>query len=365
MAYPVTTRYFLNFRNSDTGLTPVFLFFKRADTFVPIAAPTVTELSNGRYYFDWTWTAITDPNIVFQIDGGVSIPTEEVRYIAGGLSSRDTWTDSLVDAVWNDVVDRAGGTKGDFVETIGTVSTNTTASNIANAVWNEVIASHTTAGTFGQTLQLADSGLAQGGAASTVTLRAGASGIADFYKNGLIAITSGTGAGQSRSITGYVGTTQVATVDRAWGTQPIVGSGYIILPAAPSSSLTNLGIAGAVWDEQLSGHLATGTTGLKLNTGGGSIKFYANGDTVNPIIIQVASPKHTQVKVTYSEPVVMTTAANGALNPTNYNIPGLTVLAVTSLTSQQVLLTTSTQTADYLYTLTVSNIEDLAGNPIV
>jgi hypothetical protein len=60
----------------------------------------------------------------------------------------------------------------------------------------------------------------------------------------------------------------------------------------------------------------------------------------------------------------MTAAANGALNLTNYSIPGLTLTAVVSLTSQQVMLTTSAQSPNFLYNLTVTNIEDLQGNPI-
>jgi hypothetical protein len=94
------------------------------------------------------------------------------------------------------------------------------------------------------------------------------------------------------------------------------------------------------------------------------VSFTANGDTVAPIILQVASPKHTQVRVTFSEAVVMTTASNGALNLSNYDIPGLTITAATATTAQQVVLTTSTQTPNLLYTLTVTNVEDLQGNPI-
>ena len=619
-------RYFLKFRHSDTGLTPTFTTFKKVSDLSVVTPPTpVTEVGFGEYYFDYVPTF----DITFEVDGGASIPTEEVRYIADTISPRDIYLDEPIsqvkDDVWNDTVNRAASTKGEYVETIGLPADNsvqptlfgktllykesvkgaddrsitdiagagfvggtdslkilsdnldtanlsltdikgagfatgtdslkiisdnvdtanlsltdikgagfatgtdslkiisdnvdainietdansianavwdvTTVGNvgggtmggllndasantgglsgIANAVWDAATSAHTVAGSFGQTLQLEDSGLAQGAAAGTVTLKAGASAITDFYKNGLVSITSGTGVGQSRSITAYDGATKIATVDRNWGTNPIAGDGYIVLPAAPSSggasaatiaaavwdetlaghtttgsfgqtlqladsgaaqaaaagsitlkagasaitdfyknglivitsgtgiaqsrsitayngttkvalidrnwgttpvaadgymvlpaapssSLTNAGIADAVWDEALAGHLGLGSTGLKLNSAGGSgVSFLSNGDTVNPIIVQVSSPKFTQVKVTFSEPVVMTGAANGALNLANYNIPGLTLIAVSSLTSQQVLLTTSAQTPSFLYSLSVSNVEDLVGNPIV
>ena len=471
-------RYFLRFRHSDTGLTPVFTgstFFKKASDLTLVTPPAIGEVGNGTYYFDYTPTF----DIVFEVDGGASIPTEEVRYISDTISPKDTYIDEptsqVKDDVWNDTVDRAASTKGDFVEKIPGIETNLATANtaltdikgsgfntatdslkivsdnvdainvetdaasianavwdasttgnvgggtmgglldaaktavdainvetdpasiadavwdavttgnvgagtmgglvgtaasgpslsaIAGAVWDEPAAGHVAAGSFGQSLQYEDSGLAQGGATTSVTLRAGASAINDFYKNGLIAVTSGTGTQQSRSITAYNGTTKIATVDRAWGTNPIAGDGYIVHPAAPSSSLTNAGIAGAVWDEALTSHLLPGSTGAKLSSGSG-VTFYANGDTVNPTVLQVASPKHTQVKITFSEPVVMTTAANGALNLSNYTIPGLTLIAVASLTSQQVLLTTSAQVPDFLYSLSIFNIEDLSGNPIL
>ena len=243
-------------------------------------------------------------------------------------------------------------------------SSSLTTSGIAAAVWDEAAESHVAAGSFGQALQNEDSGLVQAAASTTVTLRAGASAVTDFYKNGLIEITSGTGAKQSRSITAYNGATKIATVDRSWVTTPLSGDGYVVHPAAPSSSLTEVGIAGAVWDESVAAHTLPGSTGAKLSAGSG-VKFLANGDTVNPVVLQVSSPKHTQVKITFSEPVVMTTGANGALNLGNYNIPGLTLIAVSSLTSQQVLLTTSAQTPDFLYSLSVINVEDLVGNPIL
>jgi hypothetical protein len=90
VAFPITARYKLRFRNSDVGLTPTFVRWRRFDTnqdVLPI--PTINELGNGDYYFDFVWNASTDPDMDFCIDGGPSIPTEEVRYISDVLSVRD------------------------------------------------------------------------------------------------------------------------------------------------------------------------------------------------------------------------------------------------------------------------------------
>jgi hypothetical protein len=124
MSFPVTARYFLNFRNSDTGLTPAFVFFKEAVApFNDVAPPTVVERSNGMYWFDWTWTTPTDVDIIFEVDGGPSIPTEEVRYIKGTISPRDRFLDEpisqIVTDVWTDSASYAAGQKGKRVDDIG------------------------------------------------------------------------------------------------------------------------------------------------------------------------------------------------------------------------------------------------------
>lgn len=75
---------------------------------------------------------------------------------------------------------------------------------------------------------LDENGTAQGGAASTVTLRAGASGSDDAYNGKVIRIVANTGAGQLRVIHDYVGSSKVATVDRDWTTPPDATSTYEI-----------------------------------------------------------------------------------------------------------------------------------------
>lgn len=80
---------------------------------------------------------------------------------------------------------------------------------------------------FAQTLTAAAvTGTATAGAASTITLAAGATD--DMYVGATITISSGTGSGQSRIITDYVASTKVATVHKPWATVPGAASGYSI-----------------------------------------------------------------------------------------------------------------------------------------
>jgi hypothetical protein len=73
-----------------------------------------------------------------------------------------------------------------------------------------------------------DSGTAQAGTSTTITLKSASSSVDDYFNGLYITITGGTGAGQVRIIEDYVGSTKVATVDRAWTTAPNSTSTYSI-----------------------------------------------------------------------------------------------------------------------------------------
>lgn len=81
---------------------------------------------------------------------------------------------------------------------------------------------------FGGASVGANSGTAQAGAASTITLEVGASATNDYYKNKFVTTTGGTGPGQRRKITAYDGTTKVATVDSVWTTNPDATTTYTV-----------------------------------------------------------------------------------------------------------------------------------------
>lgn len=61
---------------------------------------------------------------------------------------------------------------------------------------------------------------AQAGAAQTITLASSDSSVDDYYNGWGIDIVGGTGIGQANDITDYVGSSRVATMARAWATQP-------------------------------------------------------------------------------------------------------------------------------------------------
>ena len=87
-----------------------------------------------------------------------------------------------------------------------------------------------------------------------------------------------------------------------------------------------------------------------------------NIDSTPPTIIgAVAADNLKGVTLTFSEPVIDTTAKVAA----NYAIAGLTVGSATVVDASTVRLVTSVQTEGQTYTITVINVKDSAGNPIV
>lgn len=114
-----------------------------------------------------------------------------------------------------------------------------------------------------------DEGLAQAGAASSITLQSTASANDDIYNGSLVSIIAGTGSGQTEKITDYNGTTKVADISPAtWSVNPDSTSSYVVIPAGDAVTQTagapTVGqIVSASWDETMANHLTEGTTGEK------------------------------------------------------------------------------------------------------
>jgi hypothetical protein len=75
-----------------------------------------------------------------------------------------------------------------------------------------------------------ESGTAQAGSASTITLAATANGTDGIFNRNLIVLVDNTGAGQTRTIVDYNSTTKVVVVDRDWRVSPDDTTEYQITP---------------------------------------------------------------------------------------------------------------------------------------
>ena len=132
-----------------------------------------------------------------------------------------------------------------------------------------------------------NTGTAQAGSTSTtINLAATASATDDIYNSMTVYISSGTGSGQIKVITDYVGSTKIATVS-AWTTTPDNTSVYEVMPAVSITTTEGSGAAARV-SSVVGGVIkkvsmtAVGTlyrSGTATLTGGGG-----SGATVEPRI---------------------------------------------------------------------------------
>ena len=91
-----------------------------------------------------------------------------------------------------------------------------------------------------------NTGTAQvGSIATTIKLAATASATDDIYNTMTVYISSGTGSGQIKTITDYVGSTKIATVS-TWTTTPDATSVYEIMPAVAISHGSELPVPGVL-----------------------------------------------------------------------------------------------------------------------
>lgn len=241
--------------SGKTGLTLTITASKDGGSFASIS-PTVTELANGWYKLALT-SSHTDTvgDLALHITATGADPTDVVWEVeskdlfsaltgdayarlgapAGASVSADI---AAVQSDTNDIQSRlpAALVSGRIDASVGAMAADTlTASALAtsavdeivDAVWDEVLtgATHNVASSAGRRLrQLASvvihDGTAQAGTINTITLDVAASSTSGIYDPGLVIITAGTGAGQTRQIIQYDGTTKIAAVDRDWRVTP-------------------------------------------------------------------------------------------------------------------------------------------------
>lgn len=104
-------------------------------------------------------------------------------------------------------------------------------------------------------------GTAAAGGASTITFPVAGSAVNDYYIDQSIRITSGTGLSQTRRITGYVGATKVATVDRPWATVPDATSVFKLVTISSGPLQIADAVPDAVWDSLMTSNMVAGSMG--------------------------------------------------------------------------------------------------------
>lgn len=268
--------YYVDLSTTDTGtLGPLFVLGTATGTDNVVAIYNVVKATNGGF------TALPDANA--NANGGLPILSNSGTAIAYTVSTVTTLTN--LPSIPNNWLTAAGiaasalNGKGDWLLS-ASYTAPPSSSTIAAAVWDEINtgSTHNVTNSTGKQLRTlalntgviyTSTAPSQSGMTSTqIKLDSGASAVDNSYQWTVVSIISGTGAGQSRIITAYVGSTRVATVDSAWTVQPDATSVFEITPTAKTqvvSYFAGQDPATLVLDVAASSHNTAGTIGAKIN----------------------------------------------------------------------------------------------------
>lgn len=121
-----------------------------------------------------------------------------------------------------------------------------TASKIANNAIDRATFAQDAKDLFGELRR----GTAQSGTTSTIVLDAFASAVDDFYNSALLVIVSGTGAGQFRTVSDYVGSTKTVTPSSNFTTAPDNTSVFVLIamPITAVGSTVNANVVSMATD---------------------------------------------------------------------------------------------------------------------
>ena len=248
------------------------LYAVGSDTLVQTAS-AVTEQTNrsGVYRATFTDAAAGEYELHVATSGGIPVAR---WYVTLTLTTATFQAyDTAVKSVTNAVTVGTNNDKTGYTLTV----TPPTSAEIADAVWDEILTGNThniqnSAGKRLRTIasQVVHTGTAQGpGTGSNqIQLDTGASATDGIYDPAMLYIESGTGMGQSRLITQYVGSTRTATVDRDWRVAPAADSVFVIQATIGFNSV-NEGLAQG----------GTATT-IILNASANSVDDCYNGQLV-------------------------------------------------------------------------------------
>lgn len=210
-----------------------------------ITQTPVTPTTAGDY--DWTHNGNAMYDVEIPASGGASInnDAEGVGWFTGKATGVLSWRGPTIGfraAALNALLidDALSVTRG-FTGTALPDAAIGAVGGVINLTWSEALAAYNTGGTSGKILKNAagfiiTDGTAQAGAAGQITLASGESATDDLFKFDVIIITGGTGAGQSRLIFRYTGSSKVALTTPSWVINPDATSVYEIIPGLGHSA---------------------------------------------------------------------------------------------------------------------------------
>lgn len=255
-----------------------------------IGASVLLSTGTGTGQLDFT-SGVVKANATQWLGGTIpavnvtGVPLVDAKYLLGTIFSTPA-TAGIIDVNLKNIANAAVSTSTaqlgvNVVNNAGSAITSASGIQevkVASIAANAVTAAAIADAAIDRATFAADTGLqpirsntATAGSGTTITLDASASAVDSFYINDIILLTGGTGVGQARFISAYVGATKVATV-ATWATNPDNTTTFAILPfdaVAGASAPTAAQVATAVWQDTTSGDFTTsGSIGKSLFTSG-------------------------------------------------------------------------------------------------
>jgi hypothetical protein len=366
------TRMVLMVGSSDhvTGLAGATLTItasKAGGAFASIT-PTVTDRGSGWYSLALT-TAHTDTlgDFVLHITATSADPTDvNDQIIAQDLMTANVSANVVqIDGVANSThtagmfpadarnvegaaysTHTAGYLPADLRQIAGAAASATTAQLGVNVVnWNNsVVATPNSAGVpvVDDRSNAMRINTATAVAAGSITLDAGASATDNYYNDCMVVVLSGTtGAGQARLITGYTGSTKVATVSPNWTTTPTGTIVFAVIAlsrvdvAAISGTIQSARDIGANIDTTISSRQATVTFPANFSslaiTAGGATTVGTNNDKTGYSLTQTFPTNFSSLAITAGGAVTAGTVSDKTgysltqAFPTNFSSLTITV----------------------------------------
>ena len=161
-------------------------------------------------------------------NAATTVTTALTTTFTGNLTGSVGSVTGAVGSVTGAVGSVTGNVGGNVVGSVANVTARVTANTdqIAGGTVNALVGGKIDA------VNSVHTGTAQAGAGTSITLDSGASATDSLYNQQYVQILSGTGTGQTRMITAYVGSTKVATTTPAWATNPASDSIFVTFPQA-------------------------------------------------------------------------------------------------------------------------------------
>jgi hypothetical protein len=269
-----------------TGLSPSVTLSKDGGSFAS-ASGSVSEIGNGWYALAGNATdRNTLGSLVLHATAGTA-DNVDVEYTITAFDPFDAVRLGL-SALPNAAAAASGG-----LPTFGTGAgqINPDGTGAVPVAFGTALPTTPTANSVGEALMMLDYlggrfGTAQAGAASTITLDAGASSATNAYVGDGIVLYGGTGGGvrgtgQRRTIVAYNTSTKVATVDRAWDTNPDNTSKFFTAPV-PKSDLY-------LWNSSAPNALQSGRVDAYAGASAASLTFNLTGNITGNLSGSVGS----------------------------------------------------------------------------